>query len=124
MALHFGAKLSEEERRQAQSHLHQLLKDLEPFITTGQAAPSPSLRRTLTTFAMREPELVRPEFMDTVDQLMGTALAGETSDQGRAFRHLRTLYSSRRPLRQSAMLPVETLEEHGLSSPDLTVSGQ
>ena len=123
MALHFGARLSDEERGVAQTHLHQLLQDLEPFITNGQAMPSPSLRRTLNAFAAREPELVRPEFMDAVDRLMDTALAGGADDQGRAFRHLRLLYSSRRPQRQSAVLPAENLEEHGLSLPDLTING-
>ena len=122
MALHFGANLSDEDS-DIQRHLAQLLIDLEPHIINEQAILSPSLRRTLDLFASRQRDIVRPEFIDAVDRLMNTALVGEADDQGRAFRHLRTLYSNRRPQRQSAVLPAEHLEEHGLSLPDLTTGG-
>ena len=120
MALQFGAELSRQELRASRDHLQRLLQELEQYITNTSALPSPSLRAALYDFSQRDHNLVRPELIGVLNQFAGLpAEQGTAGNDDRALRNLRRLYSARRPVRQSAFLPVHHLEQLGLSLPEL-----
>lgn len=120
MALQFGAELSRQELRASRDHLQRLLQELEQYITMTSALPSPSLRAALYDFSQRDHNLVRPELISVLNQFAGLpAEQGTAAGDDRALRNLRRLYSARRPVRQSAFLPVHRLEQLGLSLPEL-----
>lgn len=124
MALQFGAELSRQELRASRDHLQRLLQELEQYITATHALPSPSLRAALYDFSERDANLVRPELIRVLNQFTGAGGdPGAHASDDRALRNLRRLYSARRPVRQSAFLPVNRLEQLGLSLPELTEQG-
>ena len=113
MALQFGAELSRHELRASRDHLQELLQELEKYIILTNALPSPSLYAALHNFSERDATLVRPELIRVLKQFSGTG--GDRANDSRALQNLRRLYSTRRPVRQGALLPADHLEQLGLS---------
>lgn len=128
MALQFGAKLQREDLREFGVPLQQALDDLLKYcsISATSALPSPSLRAALDTFTQRNEKLALPELIKMFDQFASAGIIVERplrANDAHAIQTLRRWYDSRRPVRQTAVLPVYRLEELALSLHELPQEG-
>ncbi|KIP02700.1 hypothetical protein PHLGIDRAFT_16376 [Phlebiopsis gigantea 11061_1 CR5-6] len=127
MALQFGVELQREDLRECGVPLQQALGDLLNYrsISATSALPSPSLRAALDTFTQRNEKLALPELIKMFDQFAAAGIVEGPlrANDAHAIQTLRRWYDSRRPVRQTAVLPVYRLEELALSLHELPQEG-